>query len=47
MVLETMRNAGLVRTLGVSNFLVTHLGKLEELDINPTVNYLEVHPWVY
>jgi 2,5-diketo-D-gluconate reductase A len=39
------REAGLVRSIGVSNFLVDHLERIiEETGVTPAVNQIELHP---
>ncbi|MFP7761158.1 aldo/keto reductase [Marisediminicola sp. LYQ85] len=44
--LETIREGGRTRSIGVSNFLVEHLERLErECDIVPAVNQIELHPY--
>ena len=41
-----MRNAGLIRTIGVSNFLPEHLQRLaDETGEMPAVNQVEMHPY--
>lgn len=41
-----LRERGLVRSIGVSNFLTEHLEKLQqETGVLPSVNQLEIHPW--
>jgi len=43
--LEKIRESGRARSIGVSNFLVPHLERLlEETDIVPAVNQIELHP---
>ena len=38
---------GLVRSIGVSNFQPAHLERLvAETDVAPTVNQIELHPWL-
>ena len=45
-VLEEFYRAGRARSIGVSNFQVQHLRRLErEADIVPAVNQVEVHPY--
>ncbi|POW05086.1 hypothetical protein PSTT_09950 [Puccinia striiformis] len=41
------QEAGKIKSIGVSNFGVDHLKKLEEAHVGPTpaVNQLELHPW--
>ncbi|MFE4696713.1 aldo/keto reductase [Streptomyces sp. NPDC056738] len=40
-----LREAGLVRAIGVSNFTAEHLGRLEaETGVLPSVNQIELHP---
>ena len=41
------RERGLVRSIGVSNFLPEHLDRLErETGVVPAVNQVELHPWL-
>ncbi len=43
--LEQIRESGRARSIGVSNFLKPHLGRLlGETDIVPAVNQIELHP---
>ncbi|MEO6309993.1 MAG: aldo/keto reductase, partial [Leifsonia sp.] len=43
--LEQIRDSGRARSIGVSNFLVPHLGRLlAETDVVPAVNQIELHP---
>src|SRR6478752_971165 len=43
--LEQLQAAGRVRSIGVSNFAVEHLERLlQETDIVPAVNQIELHP---
>lgn len=45
-VLEEFKNDGRARSIGVSNFQVTHLQRLaDEADTVPAVNQIEVHPY--
>jgi len=45
--LETLYREGRVRAIGVSNFQVDHLERvLEERDIVPAMNQVELHPWL-
>lgn len=45
--LETLYREGRVRAIGVSNFQVEHLSRvLEERDVVPAVNQVELHPWL-
>jgi len=45
--LETLYREGRVRAIGVSNFQVDHLERvLEERDVVPAVNQVELHPWL-
>ncbi|HEY1776007.1 MAG TPA: aldo/keto reductase [Solirubrobacteraceae bacterium] len=38
---------GLVRSIGVSNFQPAHLDRLlAETDVTPTINQIELHPWL-
>lgn len=42
-----LRDDGLVRSIGVSNFTAEHLGRLRrETDVLPSVNQIELHPWL-
>jgi 2,5-diketo-D-gluconate reductase A len=44
--LETLLKDGRVRTIGVSNFMPHHLKQLlEETDVVPAVNQIELHPY--
>ena len=44
--LETLLERGKVRAIGVSNFMVEHLTRLlDERDVVPAVNQIEVHPY--
>ncbi|WP_432507723.1 aldo/keto reductase [Kineococcus arenarius] len=44
---EELHRDGRIRTIGVSNFQKTHLRKLmDETDIVPTVNQVELHPYL-
>jgi 2,5-diketo-D-gluconate reductase A len=44
--LETIRERGQARSIGVSNFMVPHLARLiAETDIVPAVNQIELHPY--
>ncbi|OJV80987.1 MAG: hypothetical protein BGO37_15870 [Cellulomonas sp. 73-92] len=41
------RERGLVRSIGVSNFLPEHLDRIErETGVVPAVNQVELHPWL-
>lgn len=41
-----LRERGLVRSIGVSNFLPEHIHRLrDETGVTPSVNQIEVHPW--
>ena len=41
-----LRERGLLRSIGVSNFLPEHLTRLtEETGVTPSVNQIEIHPW--
>jgi 2,5-diketo-D-gluconate reductase A len=45
--LETFQRAGLVRSIGVSNFQIGHLQRLAaECDVVPAVNQIELHPYL-
>lgn len=42
-----LRDAGRVRTIGVSNFTQAHLTRLiEETGVVPAINQVETHPWL-
>ncbi|MEB2529305.1 aldo/keto reductase [Kocuria rosea] len=42
----SMREEGLVRSIGVSNFTPAHIRRLqEETGVNPAVNQIEMHPY--
>ncbi|NAZ76325.1 aldo/keto reductase [Kineococcus sp. T13] len=44
---QELHQQGRIRTIGVSNFQKTHLRKLlDETDIVPTVNQVELHPYL-
>jgi 2,5-diketo-D-gluconate reductase A len=44
---ERIHEEGRARTIGVSNFRVEDLERLEaETDVRPTVNQIELHPWL-
>ncbi|MGV9292454.1 aldo/keto reductase [Amycolatopsis sp. NPDC003676] len=44
--LELLLNEGRVRAIGVSNFGIDHLQRLlDETDVVPVVNQVELHPW--
>lgn len=46
--LEEIYATGKVKAIGVSNYLVPHLEELlENAEIKPMVNQIEMHPWVY
>ncbi|KIO13674.1 hypothetical protein M404DRAFT_993217 [Pisolithus tinctorius Marx 270] len=46
--MEEAKNAGLTKSIGVSNFTADHLNEiLEVATISPAVNQLEVHPYVW
>lgn len=46
--MEEAKNAGLTKSIGVSNFTADHLDEiLEVATISPAVNQLEVHPYVW
>lgn len=41
-----LRDRGLLRSIGVSNFLPEHIQKLAaETGVTPSVNQIEIHPW--
>lgn len=41
-----LRERGLLRSIGVSNFLPEHIDRLsQETGVLPSVNQIEVHPW--
>ena len=45
--LERLRADGLARSIGVSNFHTHHLDRLlEETDVPPVINQVELHPWL-
>jgi len=45
--LETIRAEGRARSIGVSNFQVSHLERLlAETDVVPAINQVEAHPWL-
>ncbi|MGW4488893.1 aldo/keto reductase [Amycolatopsis sp. NPDC004368] len=45
--LERLYADGRVRAIGVSNFGITHLRRLlDETDVVPAVNQVELHPWL-
>jgi len=45
--LVKLYNDGLVRTIGVSNFLIHHLEDIiNETGVVPAVNQVELHPWL-
>ncbi|MDO5084059.1 MAG: aldo/keto reductase [Arachnia propionica] len=45
--LVELRDAGRVRTIGVSNFTQAHLTRLiEETGVVPAINQVETHPWL-
>ena len=45
--LETLYREGRVRAIGVSNFQPDHLDRLlENADVVPAVNQIELHPWL-
>jgi diketogulonate reductase-like aldo/keto reductase len=45
--LEDLRQEGVVRDIGVSNFSAAHLEKLmETARVPPAVNQIELHPWL-
>lgn len=42
-----LRNEGLIRSLGVSNFHTHHLQRIfDEFDEYPVINQVELHPWL-
>jgi len=44
--LSTLKSKGLIRSLGVSNYLVSHLKELiDETGIVPSNNQIQLHPW--
>ncbi len=44
--LESFREEGLARSIGVSNFQTHHLDEIEEqCDVTPAVNQIELHPY--
>lgn len=42
--LVALRDAGLVREVGVSNFQPAHLARLAETGVTPVINQVELHP---
>jgi diketogulonate reductase-like aldo/keto reductase len=47
-VLEDCRQDGLVKAIGVSNFLIAHLEKIKQTSTTvPAVNQIELHPFFY
>ncbi len=46
--MEELFNSGLIKNIGVSNFMVSHLEELmASSKIKPAVNQIEFHPYVY
>ena len=46
--IEDCNRDGLVKAIGVSNFLISHLEKLKESSTTvPAVNQIEIHPFFY
>ncbi len=46
--LESIREAGRCRSIGVSNYMVRHLEELlDHSEVLPAVNQIELHPWNY
>ncbi len=46
--LERLREEGVVRTIGVSNYAIRHLEELQgRSGLTPSVNQVELHPFVY
>jgi methylglyoxal/glyoxal reductase len=44
--LEKFQEKGLIRSIGVSNFMVKHLEDLKKVsDVVPALNQVEWHPW--
>jgi diketogulonate reductase-like aldo/keto reductase len=44
--LEDMKTSGILKSIGVSNFGIPHLQKLEKTArTTPAVNQIEIHPW--
>jgi len=44
--LSTLKSKGMIRSLGVSNYLVSHLNELiDETGIVPSNNQIQLHPW--
>ncbi|MFF9809609.1 aldo/keto reductase [Streptomyces coeruleorubidus] len=41
-----LREEGLVRSIGVSNFTAAHIERLEETGVLPSVNQIELHPFL-
>lgn len=47
MAMIEMKNQGLVRSIGVSNFTAAHLQRLiEETSVTPVLNQIELHPYM-
>ena len=44
--LSTLRDAGLARAIGVSNFTEDHLGRVMETGPTPAINQVELHPYL-
>ncbi|MGI0071050.1 MAG: aldo/keto reductase [Thermoplasmata archaeon] len=45
--LEELKEEGVARAIGVSNYTIRHLEELADARIAPTVNQVEFHPFVY
>lgn len=46
--LEKLVQEGLIRELGVSNYMIHHLEELlSHAEIPPAINQVEMHPWLY
>ncbi|NYE94354.1 diketogulonate reductase-like aldo/keto reductase [Psychromicrobium silvestre] len=44
---EALAADGVVRSIGVSNFLIEHLERLlQECTVRPSLNQVELHPWL-
>jgi diketogulonate reductase-like aldo/keto reductase len=46
--LESLLETEKVKSIGVSNYMISHLEELlEQCDIVPVINQIEYHPWLY
>jgi diketogulonate reductase-like aldo/keto reductase len=44
---QDLKSQGLVRSLGVSNFTISHLEEiLDDSDVKPSINQIEMHPYL-